>query len=78
VMLLLTQRGGQYAVTPLSTVGIFRCIGAIDRDADTAAARALASGGYESVCGLRRDRHEADEGCWLHGKALCLSKREPG
>ena len=75
VMLRVTQCDGKYSVTPISTVGIFPCIGAIDRDADATAAKVLARGGYELVRSLRRDQHEADESCWLHGEEVCLSKR---
>ncbi len=76
VMFLVARRDDQLPVIPLSTVGIFPCIGAIDRDADAVAARALAAGGYESVRSLRRDRHDLDQSCWLHSKQVCLSKRE--
>jgi protein-L-isoaspartate(D-aspartate) O-methyltransferase len=76
VMFLVARRDDQLPVIPLSTVGIFPCIGAIDRDADAVAAHAFAAGGYESVRSLRRDRHEVDQSCWLHSKEVCLSKRE--
>jgi len=28
------------------------------------------------VKSLRRDNHEEDETCWLHGEGWCLSHRE--
>jgi hypothetical protein len=31
-----------------------------------------------SVQSLRRDAHEAEETCWLHGKGFCFSGRAPG
>jgi protein-L-isoaspartate(D-aspartate) O-methyltransferase len=76
VMLRVWRREHGYEVTPVSTVGIFPCIGAIDREADAAIARALAAGGFESIKSLRRDNHTADESCWLHANDLCLSKLE--
>jgi len=42
-----------------------------------ALARALADPvGQRAVKCLRRDRHDADESCWLNGDGWCLSKRE--
>jgi hypothetical protein len=64
-MFLVARRDDQLPVIPLSTVGIFPCIGAIDRDADAVAAYAFAAGGYESVRSLRRDRHDVDPSCWF-------------
>ena len=76
VMLRVWRHESGYEVTPISGVGIFPCVGAIDREADSAVARALAAGGYESIRSLRRDDHARDENCWLHDKGLCLSRLE--
>ena len=76
LMLRVRRQEHGYEVTPVSTVGIFPCIGAIDRETDAAVARALAAGGFESVRSLRRDSHTPDENCWLHAKDLCLSRLE--
>ena len=74
VMLLVRRDNATYPVTPVSTVGIFPCVGAIDRDADATLSRALATGGYHLIQSLRRDAHLADESCWLHRDSACLSK----
>jgi protein-L-isoaspartate(D-aspartate) O-methyltransferase len=37
---------------------------------------AFARGGGESVRSLRRDPHDADATCWLHGDGFCLSTVE--
>ena len=75
VALLVRREAEQYTVTPLSGVGIFPCIGAIDREADAATAKALVAGGYDSIKSLRREPHTADESCWLHRDGVCLSRR---
>jgi protein-L-isoaspartate(D-aspartate) O-methyltransferase len=74
VMLLVRRNDGTYPVTPVSTVVIFPCLGAIDRDADAMLSRALATGGYHLIRSLRRDAHVPDETCWLHRDSTCLSK----
>ena len=35
-------------------------------------------GDSDGVRSLRREAHEAERECWLHGDAFCLSRREPG
>lgn len=76
VMLRVWRGESGYAVAPVSAVGIFPCIGLIEREADSAVARALTAGGYESIRSLRRDDHDPDQSCWLHNKDLCLSRLE--
>ena len=73
VMLLVGRHGSTYTVAPVSGVGMFPCIGAVERDADARVARALEGGGYESVSSLRRSDHPADNTCWLHGTDFCFS-----
>ena len=73
VMLLVARRRSTYTVAPVSGVGMFPCIGAVERDADARVARALEGGGYESVSSLRRSDHPADNTCWLHGTDFCFS-----
>ena len=78
VMLRVWRREHGYEVTPVSTVGIFPCVGAIDREADATVAGALTAGGFTSVRSLRRDSHASDENCWLHRKDSCLSRLQLG
>ncbi len=73
-MLRVSRSERGYEVTPISTVGIFPCVGAIDREADDTVARALAAGEFESIKSVRRDDHARDESCWLHGEKSYLSK----
>jgi hypothetical protein len=34
--------------------------------------QAFLRGGYEHVCSLRRDEHDSNPSCWLHGHRFCL------
>jgi protein-L-isoaspartate(D-aspartate) O-methyltransferase len=77
LMLRLDRRGESVAARSASWVGIFPCAGGRD-DAEAAAlTRAMGdAAGQRALRSLRRDRHDADESCWLHGDGWCLSRRE--
>lgn len=76
-MLRLDRQGAAIGARSAGRVGFFPCVGARD-DAEAAAlARALVDPtGQREIKSLRRDAHDADESCWLHGEGWCLSKRE--
>ncbi len=77
-MLRLDRHGGGFSARSAGRVGFFPCAGA--RDATEAAALSRALGdpaGLRELKSLRRDLHEADDSCWLHGDGWCLSKSEP-
>jgi protein-L-isoaspartate(D-aspartate) O-methyltransferase len=66
-----------FAARYMSWVGIFPCAGARNDAEAEALSRALGDfAGQRAVKSLRRDAHDADESCWLHGDGWCLSKRE--
>jgi len=77
-MILRVDRTNQgFAAHYMSWVGIFPCAGARNDAEAEALGRALGDpAGQRAVKSLRRDRHDADESCWLHGDGWCLSKRE--
>lgn len=77
-ILKITRTEQGYAARFISRTAIFPCIGARELDADRRLWEALAKGGWESVCSLRRDQHEAVSTCWLHGYDFCLSTIEEG
>jgi len=56
-------------------VGIYPCVGARSRSAETRLQKAFAGGGAEQVRSLRLDKHERDRNCWLHDRVFCLSRR---
>jgi len=55
---------------------IFPCFGAIDPEADRRLGDALANNGLTEVRSLRREAHDLDESCLLHGERYCFSKGE--
>ena len=70
-------KSAAYAAEVISGVHIYPCAGARERDAERALVRALAGGGQRFIRSLRRDRHEREGTCWLHGEDFCLSIDPP-
>ncbi|MGO9060621.1 MAG: protein-L-isoaspartate O-methyltransferase family protein [Candidatus Binataceae bacterium] len=73
VMLKVTLTTGGYGAAVTSAVGIYPCAGAIDAEAEKRLGEALDKGGYDRVRCLRREIHEKEESCWLHGLGYCFS-----
>lgn len=65
-------RGG-FTARFLSTVSVFPCVGSRDAESSRRLRGALAGRKLSSVRSLRREGHEADDSCWLHGRGFCLS-----
>lgn len=76
-MLRLDRRGDSFAASSVGSVGFFHCVGARSDDGAAALSRALGdAAGLQALKSLRRNAHDADGSCWLHGEGWCLSKRE--
>jgi len=73
LMIKVTCRANGYDASVVSMVGIFPCIGAIDRDDDELVADAFKRRARQKIRSLRRDPHQASPSCWLHGRDFCLS-----
>jgi protein-L-isoaspartate(D-aspartate) O-methyltransferase len=59
------------------TIGIFHAQGLRDPAEAAALSQVLDDhAGGAALKSLRRDRHDKDDTCWLHGSGWCLSKRE--
>ena len=71
-MLLVTRRDVGYDARLASPVGIFHCVGARTAEGNAQLSQALSGGDSQAICGLRRDRHEQGQNCWLHAAAFCL------
>jgi protein-L-isoaspartate(D-aspartate) O-methyltransferase len=76
-MLRVERTTGGLAARSAGNVGIFHGQG-LRNDAEAVAiSAALANpAGLAALKSLRRDPHDKDETCWLHGEGWCLSKRE--
>ena len=77
LMLRIQRTVAGYATAVVSPAGFFPCFGAIDAEADRLVGEALAQGVFAEVRSLRRDAHDADESCGLHGRGYCFSRRRP-
>ncbi len=76
-MLRLDRRGDCYAARSVGSVGFYPFAGARNDEEAGALGRALGDAASQSALrSLRRDPHEREESCWLHGDGWCLSKRE--
>jgi protein-L-isoaspartate(D-aspartate) O-methyltransferase len=76
-MLRVDRRGQHFSARSLGWVGFYPFAGARNAKDEAALQRALGDrAGQSLVRSLRRDEHEQDESCWLHGDGWCLSKRE--
>ena len=76
-MLLVTRRSeGRFAARFLCRAGFIDFQGARDPAISRRLAAALRRDQGAAVKSLRRDNHDEDETCWLHGEGWCLSRRE--
>jgi protein-L-isoaspartate(D-aspartate) O-methyltransferase len=76
-MLRLDRRGSELAARSTGWAGFYPCAGARSEEDQAALAEALNDGaGQQAVRSLRRNLHDRDETCWLHGNGWCLSKQE--
>ncbi|WP_428662659.1 protein-L-isoaspartate O-methyltransferase family protein [Reyranella sp.] len=76
-MLRLQRDGNGLSARSAGWVGFYPCAGARNAADEAALGRALDDRpGQAALRSLRRDPHDADETCWLHGDGWCLSKHE--
>jgi protein-L-isoaspartate(D-aspartate) O-methyltransferase len=83
VMMLVQRLSAVYRAKLLGPCGIFPCVGALDEDADRLLGEAFGKinwtatpmqGGLADTRSLKRDSHDADSTCLLHGRGYCFSK----
>ena len=75
VMLLVKREGERFRARLLTLVMIYSSTSGRDAETNAALAKQIGSPKVFSVESLRRDAHEAEETCWLHGKDFCFSQR---
>jgi protein-L-isoaspartate(D-aspartate) O-methyltransferase len=73
LILKITREQNGYTARFISSVMIFPCIGSRDEESNQRLREAMMKGTWSSVQSLRRERHEQEENCWLHGDGYCLS-----
>jgi protein-L-isoaspartate(D-aspartate) O-methyltransferase len=62
-----------FAARPLSMVMIYSAIGLRDDTINAQLGQAFMRSPMPTFTRLRRDRHDAGPGCWLHAEAFCLA-----
>ena len=72
-MLKIEREREGYKARFISTVSVFPCIGTRDAESNQLLRDALTDKPLKVVQSLRRDSHESNETCWLHGVGFCLS-----
>lgn len=75
VILLVKRSGENYSARLVSLVMIYSSTSGRDAEMNTALAKQIGSPKLFSVASLRRDVHEAEETCWLHGSDFCFATR---
>ena len=64
---------GSLAARPLSIVMIYSAIGLRDETINAQIGQAFMRSPVPTFTRLRRDRHDAGSGCWLHAETFCLA-----
>lgn len=73
LMLKIKREQNGYTARFISSVMIFPCIGSRNDESNQRLREAMMKGTWGSVQTLRREAHESDDTCWLHGADFCLS-----
>jgi protein-L-isoaspartate(D-aspartate) O-methyltransferase len=67
--------GKAYDARVVTMVAIYSGLGVRDDTMNARLGQALKSNPFPRLKRLRRDRHEPDASCWLHGETSCLATR---
>ena len=73
VMTLVTRNGDTWDARIVTMVAIFSGVGLRDESMNDRIREAFMKGQLPSFKRLRRDPHEPEAACWLHGETFCLS-----
>ena len=75
VLLATKDEAGAFAARVTNMVAVYSAIGIRDPEMNDRIGKAMMAGPqrWMAVKRLRRDRHEPDASCWLHGASCCVS-----
>jgi protein-L-isoaspartate(D-aspartate) O-methyltransferase len=75
LVLLVTRDAAAYAARVITVVAVYSALGIRDPDMHERIGKAMMGGPAQwmAVKRLRRDPHEPDPSCWLHGHSCCFS-----
>jgi len=75
VLLIAKDESGAFKARVITVVAVYSALGIRDPEMNDRVGKALAEGPmrWMKVTRLRRDIHEPDASCWLHGSTCCVS-----
>jgi hypothetical protein len=75
VILVAKDETGAFAARVITVVAVYSALGIRDPAMNERIAKAMMGGPVQfmAVKRLRRDTHEPDASCWLHGASCCFS-----
>lgn len=76
VMIRIQRLKTGHSARWIAPAGFFPCFGAVDPEADRRLGDALAKNGLTDIRSLRRETHNPDSSCLLHGEGYCFSTIE--
>ena len=76
VMMRIQRLESNFSARSIGQAGFFPCFGAIDAEADRRLGDALAKNRLADVRSLRREAHDREPSCLLHGEGYCFSNIE--
>jgi protein-L-isoaspartate(D-aspartate) O-methyltransferase len=76
LMIKIVRRRGDFSATVITPVGIYSCTGLRNAELEPILRKALVTQALLKVKSLRREPHEEEETCLVHGADTCLSSAE--
>ena len=75
VLLIVRDESGSFSARVITVVAVYSALGIRDTEMNERVGKALAEGPmrWMKVARLRRDIHEPDASCWLHGGSCCVA-----
>ena len=73
VMMKITRQPNGYAARIVTFVAIYSSTSGRDPQREAVLGKSLATGALMKVKSVRRDQHDGDESCAVHGDEVCLS-----
>ena len=75
VLLVSRDEAGRFAARVVTVVAVYSALGIRDPEMNERIGKAMMGGPAQwmAVKRLRRDPHEPDGSCWLHGRSCCFS-----
>ena len=73
LMMKIVRRSNGFSANGLTPVGIYSCKSLRDPELEPLVRNALTTQSFFKVASFRRDEHEQEETCIVHGKGVCFS-----